>query len=48
MLTELEAHGADLAAHHAIDLDEAAATATAGIAADVTFSAAGTGGMPGR
>jgi hypothetical protein len=48
MLTELEAHGADLAAHHEIDLDEAAATAAAGIPADVTFGAAGTGGMPGR
>ena len=48
MLTELEAHGADLAAHHEIDLDEAAVTATAGIPADVTFGAAGTGGMPGR
>ena len=48
VLTELEAHGADLAAHHEIDLDEAAVTATAGIPADVTFGAAGTGGMPGR
>jgi hypothetical protein len=48
MLTELEAHGADLAAYHEVDLDDAAVTATAGIPADVTFGVAGTGGLPGR
>ena len=48
MLTELEAHGADLAAYHEVDLDDAAVTAAAGIPADVTFGVAGTGGLPGR
>ena len=36
MLTELEEHGADLAAGRRVDLDDAAVTATAGIPADVT------------
>jgi len=47
ILTELEEHGADLAAGHRIDLDGAVVTATAGIPADVTFDPAGTG-RPGR
>ena len=48
VLAELEGHGADLAAGHRIDLDDAVVTATAGIPADVTFGPAGTGRMPGR
>jgi hypothetical protein len=48
VLTELEEHGADLAAGHQVDLDDAAATATAGIPPNVTFGPAGTGSMLGR
>lgn len=48
ILTELEEHGADLAARHQVDLDGAAAAATAGIPANVTFGPAGTGSLPGR
>ncbi len=48
ILTELEEHGADLAARHQVDLDNAATTATAGIPANVTFGPAGTGSLPGR
>jgi hypothetical protein len=47
-LTELEEHGADLAAHHQVDLDDAVVSATAGIPANVTFGEAGTGDLPGR
>jgi hypothetical protein len=39
MLTELEDHGADLAASQRVELDDAAITATAGIPAGVTFGA---------
>ena len=48
ILTELEEHGADLAARRQVGLDDAVATATAGIPANVTFGPAGTGGVPGR
>jgi hypothetical protein len=48
VLTELEEHGADLAARHQVDLDDTAVTAVAGIPADVTSALAGTGTPPGR
>ena len=48
VLTELEEHGADLAAGRRVDLDDAAVTAAAGIPADVTSALAGTGRLPGR
>ena len=48
VLTELEEHGADLAAGRRVDLDDAAVTATAGIAADVTSALAGSSGPPGH
>ena len=48
VLTELEEHGADLAAGRRVDLDDAAVTATAGIPADVTSALAGSGGLPGH
>jgi hypothetical protein len=48
MLTELEEHGADLAAGRRVDLDDAVLTATAGIPADVTLGLAGTGRPPVR
>jgi hypothetical protein len=48
ILTELEEHGADLAARHPVDLDDAVVTATAGIPADVTSALAGAGTLPGR
>lgn len=46
MLTELEEHGADLGAGQRADLDTAAATATAGVPAGVTFGAAEPGTQP--
>ena len=46
MLTELEEHGADLAAGRRVDLDDAVLTATAGIPAGVTLGLAGTGRPP--
>ena len=48
ILTELEEHGADLAARHQVDLDDAVITATAGIPADITFVPAGPCVPPGR
>jgi hypothetical protein len=48
ILTELGEHGADVAARHRVDLDDAVVTAVAGIPADVTSGLAGTGGLPGR
>jgi hypothetical protein len=48
VLTELEEHGADLAARHQVDLDDAVITATAGIPADVTSGPAGPSVLPGR
>jgi hypothetical protein len=48
VLTELEEHGADLAAGRRVDLDDAAVAAVAGIPADVTSALAGSGGLPGR
>lgn len=48
ILTGLEEHGADLAARHQVDLDDAVITATAGIPADLTSGPAGTGRLPGR
>ena len=48
MLTELEEHGADLAAGRRVDLDDAVLTATAGIPAGVTLGVAGTGRPPVR
>jgi hypothetical protein len=48
VLTELEEHGAELAAGRQVDLDDAAATATAGIPPNVTFGPAGIGSMLGR
>jgi hypothetical protein len=48
ILTELEEHGADLAARRQVDLDDAVSTATAGMPLNVTFGPAGTGGLPGR
>jgi hypothetical protein len=48
VLTELEEHGADLAARHQVDLDDAVITATAGIPADITFGPAGPGVPPER
>ena len=48
VLTELEEHGADLAAGRRVDLDDAAVTATAGIAAEVTSALAGSSGLPGH
>jgi hypothetical protein len=47
ILTELEEHGADLAAGHRVDLDDAVVTAAAGIPAGITFGPAGTGRLPG-
>ena len=47
VLTELEEQGADLAARHRVDLDDAVVTAVAGIPADVTSALAGTGRLPG-
>ena len=41
VLTELEEHGADLAAGYRVDLDDAMVTAKAGIPADVTSALAG-------
>ena len=48
VLTELEEHGADLAARRQVDLDDAVITATAGIPADVTSGPAGPSVLPGR
>jgi hypothetical protein len=48
MLTELEEHGADLAAGRRVDLDDAVLTAAAGIPVGVTLGVAGTGRPPGR
>ena len=48
MLTELEEHGADLAAGRRVDLDDAVLTAKAGIPAGVTLGLAGTGRPPVR
>jgi hypothetical protein len=48
VLTELEEHGADLAAGRRVDLDDAAVAAVAGIPADVASALAGSGGLPGR
>ena len=44
VLTELEEHGADLAAGRRVDLDDAAVAAVAGM----TSALAGSGGLPGR
>ena len=48
VLTELEEHGADLAAGRRVDPDDAAVAAVAGIPPDVTSALAGSGGLPGR
>jgi hypothetical protein len=48
MLTELEDHGADLGACHRVDLEAAAATATAGIPAGVTSGRPWGAGPPGH
>jgi len=47
MLTELEEHGADLGAGQPVDLDTAAASATVGVPAGVTFGTAQSDAKPG-